>query len=103
MMTAGLLAATVVLAGVAGWCATALWFQAPGGARGRQLARRAVAAGQPAGGGRRCGAGTRGRRSAAFALAYAGVLWWWRSLKPSNERQWADDVAQTSHGEVQRR
>ncbi len=99
MMTAALLAATVVLAGVAGWCATALWFQAPGGARGRQLAvglwllvsLLAVA-------GLWCGH----PRAAlgGFALAYAGVLWWWRSLKPSNERQWADDVAHTSHGEV---
>ncbi|HEY1492423.1 MAG TPA: DUF4105 domain-containing protein, partial [Steroidobacteraceae bacterium] len=35
-----------------------------------------------------------------FGIAYAGLLLWWRALRPSNERQWADDVARISHGEV---
>jgi hypothetical protein len=99
MTIPGLLAATAVLAAVSGWCATALWFQARGGVRARQVkiglwllfSLLAVV-------GLWCGYA----RVAllAFALAYAAVLWWWRSLKPSNDRQWADDVAQTSHGEV---
>ena len=99
MTLPGLLAATLVLAAVAGWGATALWFQARGGARVRQVkiglwllfSLLALV-------GLWCGYG-RGALL-AFALGYAAVLWWWRSLKPSNERQWADDVAQTSHGEV---
>ena len=99
MTIPGLLSATLALAAVAGWCATALWFQIPGGVRVRNLAVGLwllfgvlVIVGMWYGDARLA--------LVVFALAYAAVLWWWRSLKPSNERQWADDVAQTSHGEV---
>lgn len=99
MTIAGLLAATLLLATVTGWCATALGFQAPGGARVRRLGvglwllfGLLVIVGMWCGHARLA--------LLVFALAYAGVLCWWRSLKPSNERQWADDVAQISHGEV---
>ena len=33
MTIPGLLGVSLVLAAVSGWCATALWFQAPGAAR----------------------------------------------------------------------
>ncbi len=99
MTIPGLLAATLVLAAVSGWCAMALWFQAPLGARARQLTvglwllfSLLLLLGLWCGHARAA--------LPAFALAYAALLWWWRSLKPSNERPWADDVAQTSHGEV---
>lgn len=99
MTIPGLLSATLAVAAVAGWCATALWFQIPGGVRVRNLAVGLwllfgvlVIVGMWYGDARLA--------LVVFALAYAAVLWWWRSLKPSNERQWADDVAQTSHGEV---
>jgi hypothetical protein len=36
-----------------------------------------------------------------FALGFAGLLIWWRSLLPSNDRSWADDVAQMTTGTVQ--
>jgi hypothetical protein len=36
----------------------------------------------------------------AFALAYAALLLWWIGLSPSNDRDWADDVAQTVRGTV---
>jgi hypothetical protein len=34
------------------------------------------------------------------ALPFAGLLVWWVSLEPSNQRIWADDVAQMSWGQV---
>jgi hypothetical protein len=37
---------------------------------------------------------------ALFACAFAAVLAWWLHLKPSNERDWADDVARTLCGEI---
>jgi hypothetical protein len=35
------------------------------------------------------------------ALSFAGLLVWWISLEPSNQRIWADDVAQMSWGQVE--
>jgi hypothetical protein len=35
-----------------------------------------------------------------FALAFAGLLVWWQQLLPSNNRIWADDVAQMTTGSV---
>ncbi len=99
MSALGPLAATVLMLALSAWTAAALWFQAPAGPRARQLLIglwllfSVVAA-----------VGVwRGHGAAAllaFGLAYAAVLLWWHTLKPSNERQWADDVAHTSHGEV---
>ena len=28
-------------------------------------------------------------------------LWWWNSLEPTNDKEWAPDVARISHGEIQ--
>ncbi|MBS0581111.1 MAG: DUF4105 domain-containing protein [Proteobacteria bacterium] len=36
----------------------------------------------------------------AFGLAFAAVQAWWHSLRPSNDRPWADELAQMVHGEV---
>jgi hypothetical protein len=36
----------------------------------------------------------------AFAVAFAGLLAWWKSRKPTNEGDWADEVAQMTHGRV---
>lgn len=35
-----------------------------------------------------------------FVLAYALLLTWWRSLKPSHQRAWADDLAHITRGEI---
>lgn len=35
-----------------------------------------------------------------YLLAFAGLLWWWSSLAPSQHRVWSDDVARTLHAEV---
>jgi hypothetical protein len=37
----------------------------------------------------------------AFALGFIALLLWWRTLRPSNERAWADDVARTVHGSIE--
>jgi hypothetical protein len=41
-----------------------------------------------------------GRRLGAAFLGFALVLAWWLTLKPSNERSWQPDVAQTAWAEV---
>jgi hypothetical protein len=38
--------------------------------------------------------------AAAFAVAFAILLLWWHRLAPSNDRVWADDVAQMTRGSV---
>ena len=97
--SAAVMLATLAVIGVGGWTALALRFQAPGGAVlksclislwlvfsvavliGLQSEHAALAA-------------------LSFALAFVVVLIWWHSLKPSNNRAWADDVALTLSGEV---
>jgi Domain of unknown function (DUF4105) len=41
------------------------------------------------------------KRIGAIAGAFAIVLLWWLSLKPSNNEDWQPDVAQTPWGEIQ--
>jgi Domain of unknown function (DUF4105) len=36
----------------------------------------------------------------AFAVAFAVLLFWWHRLPPTNDRPWADDVAQMTTGVV---
>jgi Domain of unknown function (DUF4105) len=36
----------------------------------------------------------------SFAVAFVALLAWWWSIQPSNNRVWADDVAQTTTGVV---
>ncbi len=38
--------------------------------------------------------------AAVFAVAHGLLLIWWRNLRPSNDREWADDVAQTVGGKI---
>jgi hypothetical protein len=37
----------------------------------------------------------------SFTLAFAGLLMWWQTIQPSNNRDWADDVAQMTSGTVE--
>jgi Domain of unknown function (DUF4105) len=100
MSVVGLLAASLVMLALAAWGGAALWFQVRGGSRGRQglislwLLFTLITIG---------GAWAGHARAAllAFALAFAALQLWWHTLKASNERQWADDVAHVSHAEVQ--
>ncbi|HEY0340395.1 MAG TPA: DUF4105 domain-containing protein [Steroidobacteraceae bacterium] len=36
----------------------------------------------------------------SFAVAFAGLFFWWWQIQPSNQREWADDVAQMTTGVV---
>jgi hypothetical protein len=38
--------------------------------------------------------------SSVYLLALAGVLLWWSTLRPSQDRAWADDVARHLHAQV---
>lgn len=35
-----------------------------------------------------------------YLILHATLLLWWNSLTPSNQQQWADDVAQMTSGKV---
>lgn len=38
---------------------------------------------------------------AAYALAHGVLLIWWKQLRPSDEREWGDDVSQTVAGHIE--
>jgi len=92
--------ATTVISLLALWGALALWYQVPGGMTSRILGvtlwgifccvvlamlwRHRPFTGMT-----------------VFAIVFAGLLLWWQSIKPSNNRIWADDVAQMTSGVVQ--
>jgi hypothetical protein len=93
------LLATLIVGFSAIWGAFALWYQAPGGNASKTLfvclwlgfslallvafwqGRTAVAL-------------------LAFAVAFGGLQIWWHRIAPSNDRIWADDVAQMTSGTV---
>ena len=97
------LLAGVCLLPLAAWGAGALWFQFPGGAaRGVAVAAWAalhlwllglLIVGRPLRAGRRWWAG--------WALALVALLVWWHTLRPSNDRDWADEVSRMPQGTVQ--
>ena len=93
---------SLVLAAVAAfsaWTAAALWFQTPGAAVKRWCRvvlwtgfSLAVLVGMAN--------GPRMLATAACVGACACVLLWWYSLRPSNDRPWADDVANIVNGQI---
>jgi len=94
----GLLATGVLLSG--GWATLALWYQFPGRVVGRMLSAAAWAAFVLA----LLVTGWAHHRGLAFgiyALAFTAMLSWWRTIMPSNHREWADDVARMLTGEVE--
>jgi hypothetical protein len=91
---------TLVMGVVSAWGALALWYKAPGGRGWKSslsalwvafsvLCLAAVWAGWLAFG------------ISPFAAAFAALLMWWRSLAPSNDRDWADDVARVTHATIE--
>jgi hypothetical protein len=96
---AATLLATAAIAGCAIWGALALWYQAPGGQALKILCTTLWAAIGIA-----CAIALWKRRIAlgltGFALAFGGLLMWWLGLAPTNDRLWADDVAQMTSGTV---
>lgn len=99
MRTTLLILASCLVALLAAWVAAALGFQAPGGPllRGVLVGLWALFTVLVVTGlwrGHAAGAG------AGFALAFCAALLWWHTLRPSNDRPWADDVARAATGEV---
>ena len=94
------LLATVAFGFCAIWGAFALWYQAPGGHAfkvfcvvlwaGFNLAL-LIALWQ----------GRTALALLAFAVGFAALLIWWQRIAPSNDRIWADDVAQMTTGSVE--
>jgi hypothetical protein len=96
---AATLLVTLVVGSSAIWGAFALWYQAPGGQARKILSvllwagfslalMIALWHGRTAGG------------FLAFAAAFSVLLIWWQRIAPSNNRNWADDVAQMTTGTV---
>ena len=93
------LLATLVVGFSAIWGAFALWYQFPGGQALKTLSVFLWA-----------GFGLalltalwQGRTAVAllgFAVAFGGLQLWWHRIAPSNDRIWADDVAQMTSGAV---
>ncbi|MDP9009144.1 MAG: DUF4105 domain-containing protein [Pseudomonadota bacterium] len=95
-----MLLATLLIGLPGVWAALAIWYQAPGG----QLLKSGmivlwtafslamlVALWQ----------GWPGMGLLAFALAFGAVVFWWRQIKPTNDRMWADDVARITRGKLE--
>ena len=99
LRTTLLILASCAIILLAAWGAAALGFQAPGPAAVRLalviLWTAFVLALTVA-----LWRGHAGAALGGFALVFAALLLWWHTLRPSNERQWADDVARTATGEV---
>jgi hypothetical protein len=96
---AATLLATFVLGSSAVWGAFALWFQAPGGRAPKTLSvllwagfslTLMIAFWQ----------GRTADSLLAFTVAFGALLIWWQRIAPSNDRIWADDVAQMTTGTV---
>jgi hypothetical protein len=90
---------TLIVGITAAWGAFALWYQLPGGP-----AARAVGATFWVAFSFTVLLALWNRRIAqglwAFSAAFACLLLWWHLLPPSNDRIWADDVAQMTSGVV---
>jgi hypothetical protein len=96
-----MLYAVVVLAVLlsGGWGSLALWYQFPGGVAARWVASIVWVAGALL-----VLVWAWQRRSGLpigiFALAFMMLLAWWSTIRPSNDRDWADDVARPLTGRV---
>ncbi len=100
IMLLSIITLTVFLSSV--WALFALWYQAPGGMPGRLLCCGLwllAAAG--------CSywlwAGESGWQALlAYLLLFILLLLWWSAIKPSHDRDWADDLAQITTGQMER-
>ena len=93
---AAMLLATLLLGIPAAWGALALWYQAPGGQL--KIAIIALWTAFSLGVIVALWQGRSGAAFLSFGIAFGILLVWWQQISPSNDRQWADDVAQITHG-----
>src|SRR5229473_3078127 len=96
--TAALLA-TLIVGSSAIWGACALWFQVQGG-RARKTLSVLLWAGFSLTLMILLWKGRAADGFLAFTLAFGALLIWWQRIAPSNDRIWADDVAQMTTGTV---
>jgi hypothetical protein len=91
---------TTLLVGLpAAWAVPALWYQAAGG-RTIKIAIIAVWIACSAGVLLALWQGWAALGLSLFAAAFAAIAIWWRRIQPSNDRLWADDVAQIAAATV---
>jgi len=95
---AAMLLASLLLGVSAAWGAVALWYQAPGSLLKRLIVLlwSAFALGVLIA----LWQGHAGPAFLSFALAFGLLLIWWQRITPTNERLWADDVAQITRGSI---
>ena len=83
------------------WAVLALWYQAPGGVPGRMLCCALVLLGL-AGCMYLLWAGQGGwQATLGYLMMFALLMLWWSGIRPSHERNWADDLAYISTGELE--
>ncbi len=89
LSAAGVASLAVLVAGMTGWAALAIYYSDLPGARLRLGLAAAFVLGTLV-----AFLFLRNRWTlAGFAAAFAGVLFWWTSIEPANERDWQADVA----------
>src|SRR5882672_5038960 len=96
---AAIMLATLMVGSSAIWGGFALWFRGPGGRALKTLSALMWAGFSLT----LMIALWQGRAAAgflAFAAAFGAILIWWQRIEPSNDRIWADDVAQMTTGTV---
>jgi Domain of unknown function (DUF4105) len=84
----------------AAWAALALWYQAPGG----QALKTVIVVVWIAFSLTMLIALWQGRTAVGllvFAVAFGAIILWWRTIMPTNDRNWTDDVAQICTGTVE--
>lgn len=91
---------TTLLVGLpAAWTVPALWYQAAGGRRIKAMII-AVWIALSVGVLLALWRGWTALSLSVFAAAFTAVMIWWRRIQPSNDRLWADDVAQIAAATV---
>jgi Domain of unknown function (DUF4105) len=96
----GLLLASLLVGLPAAWGVLALWYQAPGG----QAIKGGIALLWLVFSLVALVALWQGRAALSllvFAFAFSALLIWWQRIVPTNDRAWADDVAQISNGAIE--